>query len=78
VEARQHQNGSEQGLRFMLGPQRFHCHDKTNSGVVDSSEGVGLKGQMSNTTDRYQVGILDGYRNRQIRSLRFLRHSHSG
>ena len=51
-------------------------HNLANSGVVDSSEGVGLKGQMSNTTDRYQVGILDGYRNRQIRSLRLQRHRH--
>jgi len=24
----------------MLGSQRFHCHDKTDSGVVDSSEVV--------------------------------------
>jgi len=44
VEARQHQNGSERGSRFMLGSQRSHCHNKTNSGVVDSNEGVGWKG----------------------------------
>jgi len=42
----------------MLGSQGFHCHDKTNSGVVDSSEGVGWKGRMSSTNDRYQEGIL--------------------
>jgi len=29
--------------RFMLGSQRSHCHNKTNSGFVDSSEGVGRK-----------------------------------
>jgi len=50
----------------MLGSQRSHCHNKTNSGFVDSSEGVGRKGRMSSTTDRYRVGILDGHRNRQI------------
>ena len=46
----------------MLGSQRSHCHnrDKTKSGFVDSSEGVGRKGRMSSTTDRYRVGILDG------------------
>jgi len=64
VEARQHQNGSEVGSRCMLGSQRSQCHDKTNSNVVDSSEGVGRKGRMSSTTDRYQAaaGILDGHR----------------
>jgi len=43
VEARLHQNGSERGSRFMLGSQRSHCHNQTNSGLVDSSEGVGRK-----------------------------------
>ena len=52
VEARQHQTGIERGSRFMLGSQRSHCHNKTNPGVVDSSEGVGWKGRMSSTTDR--------------------------
>jgi len=42
------------------------------------SEGVGRKGRMSSTTDRYRVGILDGHRDRQIRRLLFPRHSHSG
>jgi len=78
VEARQHQNGSERGSRFMLGSQRSHCHNKTNSGFVDSSEGVGRLRQMSSTTDRYRAGILDGHRDRQIRRLRLPRHSHSG
>jgi len=41
VEARQHLNGSERGSRFMLGSQRSHYHNRTNSGFVDSSEGVG-------------------------------------
>jgi len=52
VEARQHQSGSERGSHFMLGSQRSHCHNKTNSGFVDSSEGVGRKGpgRMSSTT----------------------------
>jgi len=62
----------------MLGSQRCHCHDKTNSGIVDSSEGVGLKGQTSSTTDRYRSGILDGHRDQQIRRLRLPKHSHSG
>jgi len=70
VEARQHQNGSERGSRFMLGSQRSHCHEQTHSGVVDSSEGVGRKGRMSSMTDRYQAELLDGHRNRQIRMLR--------
>ena len=78
VEARQHQNGSKRGSRFMLGSQRSHCHNSTNSGFVDSSEGVGRKGRMSSTTDRYRAGILDGHRDRQIRRLRLPRHSHSG
>jgi len=71
-------NISERGSRFMLGSQRSHCHDKTNSGFVDSSEGVGQKGRMSSTTDRYRAGILDGHRDRQIRRLRLPRHSHNG
>jgi len=54
----------------MSGSQRSHCHDKTNSGFVDSSEGVGRKGRMSSTTDRYRAGILDGHRNWQTRRLR--------
>jgi len=67
---RQHSNGSEWGSRFMLGSQRSHSHDKTNWGLVDGSEGVGRKGQMSSTTNRYRAGILDGHRDRQIRRLR--------
>jgi len=51
---------------------------KKKSGFVDSSEGVGRKGRMSNTTDRYQAGILDGHRDRQTKSLRLPRHIHSG
>jgi len=62
----------------MLDSQGSHCHDKTNSGVVDSSEGVGLNGRMSSTTGRYQAGILDGHRSRQIRRLQRRRHKHSG
>jgi len=75
VEARQHQNGSERGSHFMLGSQRSHCHNKTNSGFVDS---VGRKERMSSTTDRYKAEILDGHRDQQIRRLQFPRHSHSG
>jgi len=60
VEARQHQNGSGRGSRFMLGSQRSHCRNKTNIGFVESSEGVGRKGRMSSTTERYRAGILDG------------------
>jgi len=37
---------------------------KTNSGVIDSSEGVGRKGRMSSTTDKCRAGILDGHRDR--------------
>ena len=77
VEARQYQNGSERGSRFMLGSQRSHCHNKKKSGFVDSSEGVGRKRRMSSTTDRYRAGILDGHRDRQIGRLRFPRRSHS-
>jgi len=62
MDASQQQNGSEQGSRFMLGSQRPHYHDQTNSGVVDSSKGVGRKGRMSSTTDRYRAGILNGQR----------------
>jgi len=62
----------------MLGSKISHCHDKTNSDFVDSSEGVGRKGRMSSTTDRYRAGILDEPRDRQIRRLRLPRHSHSG
>ena len=50
------------------------------SGFVDSSEGVGRKGRISNMTDRYGAGILDGHRDRQIRMLRIdpiPRHSNS-
>ena len=43
----------------MLGSQRSHCHDKKTLGFVDSSEGVGRKGQMSSTAE---AGILDGHR----------------
>jgi len=44
--------GSERGSRFMLGSQRSHCHDKTNSGVVGNSEGVGRK-----ALNEYQVRL---------------------
>jgi len=71
VEASQHQNGSERESRLMLGLQTSHCYDQTNSSVVDSSEGVGRKGRMSNTTDRYRAGLLDGHGNWQIRRLQF-------
>ena len=77
VEARQHKNGSERGSRFMLSSQRSYCYDQTNAGVVDSSEGVGRKGRMSNATDRYRTGILDGHRDWQIKRLQLLMHSHS-
>jgi len=30
-------------ISLSMGSQRSHCHDKTSSGVVDSSEGVGRK-----------------------------------
>jgi len=63
---------------FMLGSQRSHSQDKTNSGFVDSSGGVRQKGRMSSTTDRYRAGIVDGHRDRQIKRLRLPRHSHSG
>jgi len=36
------------------------------------------KGRMSNTTDRYLAGILDGHRDWQTRRLRLPRHGHSG
>ena len=64
----------------MLGLQRSHCHDKTNSGVVDNSEGAAQKGRMSrsSTTDKYRAGILDGHRDRQISRLQLSRHIHSG
>jgi len=62
----------------MLGSQRSHCHSKTNSGFVDSSEGVGQKGRMSSTTDRYRAGILDGHRDWQIRGLQLSRPNRSG
>ena len=58
----------------MVGSQRSHCHNQTNSGFVDSTEGVGQKGRMSSATDRCRAGILDGHRDRQIRRLRFPRH----
>jgi len=61
----------------MLGSQRSHCHDKINSGVIDSSEGVRRKGRIFSMTDRYRAGILDGHKDRQIRRLRLSRHSHS-
>jgi len=51
----------------MLGSQRSDCHDKTNVGFVDSNEGVGRKGRMLCTTNRYRAEILDGHRDRQIR-----------
>jgi len=60
---------------IVVGSQKSHCDDKTNSGVVDSSEGVGRKGRMSSTTDRYRAGILDGRRDRQIRGLQLPRQS---
>jgi len=54
----------------MLDSQRSHYHFKTNLGVIDSSEGVGRKGQMSSTTDRHRAGILDGQGVWQIKRLR--------
>ena len=80
VEAKQHHNGNECWWRVMLCPQRlrFQCHDTKKLGFVDSSEGIGRKGRMSSTTDRYRATILDGHRDRQIRRLRLSRHRYSG
>jgi len=39
------------------------------------ASGVGRKGRMSSTTDRYRARILDGHRNWQIGRLRFPRHT---
>jgi len=63
----------------MLGSQRFHCYETKNTGVVDSSKGVGWKGQMPSVPDcdRYRAGILDGHRDRQTRGLWLPNHSHS-
>ena len=65
-------NGNERGSHFMLGSQRSHCHDKTNSDFVDSSEGVGRKGRMSlrltGIEREYwmgtEIGTLRGYGSR--------------
>jgi len=51
----------------MPASQRSHCHDKTNSGAVDSSEGVGGK-------DECQVRLtgyvnLRGGKKRQLRKV---------
>jgi len=80
VETRQHQNGSERGIAEDLASCWVHkdLTVTTVTGFVDSNEGVGRKGRMSSTTDRYRAGILAGHRDRQIRRLRFPRHSHSG
>jgi len=67
VEAGQYQNGSKQDSCFMLVLQRFRCHDLKKRGVVNSSKGVGQKGRMSSTTDRYRAGILDGHRDWQTK-----------
>jgi len=61
----------------MLGSQRTYWYDQTNAGVADSSEGVGRKGRMSDTTDRYRAGILDTHRDWQIRRLQLPIHSNS-
>jgi len=38
VEARQHQNGSERGSRFMLGSQRSHYHFKKIRALLTAGE----------------------------------------
>jgi len=43
----------------MLGSQ---CQDKKKSGVVDSIEGIRRQERISNTTERYRAGMLDGHR----------------
>ena len=43
----------------MLGSQRCHCRDQTNSGFVDSSEGVRWNRRMSSTTEELTAGALD-------------------
>jgi len=52
----------------MLGSQRSHCHNKTNSGFVDSREGVGRKGRMTGIEREYwmgtEIGTLRGYGSR--------------
>ena len=54
----------------MLGSQRSHCHNKTNSGFVDSSEGVGCplddcQVRLTNIEREYwmgtEIGRLGGY-----------------
>jgi len=41
----------------MLGANRLHCHKKEHAGVVDSSHGIGRKGLISSSTNRYRAGI---------------------
>jgi len=60
-------NGNEGGSRSMLGSQRPHCHERESTGVVDSSNGMGLKEQTPRTTNRYRAELLDGHRDRQTR-----------
>jgi len=43
VEARQHQNGSERGSRFMLGSQRSHCHNKQIQALLTAARASGGK-----------------------------------
>jgi len=41
----------------MLGSQRSHCHGTTNSGFVDSGEGVGRKEQHGTWMDEEPEGF---------------------
>ena len=63
----------------MLGSQKSHCHSKTNSGFVDSSEGVGRKDEcqvrLTGIEREYLMGTEIG---RLGRRLRLPRHSHNG
>ena len=51
---------------------------KENSGVLDSSKGVGQKNRMPSTSHRYRAGMLDRHRDWQTMTLRFPRQNHSG
>jgi len=65
-ETKQHQNGSERGSCFKLSSQRSHCHNTTNSGFVDSSEGVRRRGKTKSGIEQEywmgtEIGRLGGY-----------------
>jgi len=80
AEARQHQNGSKQGSRFILDSKRSHCHAKQIRALLTAARASGgmdeCQIRLTGIEREHKIGTeisrLGGY------GFRGIRQSHSG